>query len=87
MAGCAGEPVRVAGRYMGAELAEAYGRRIAIPGELLVRVTPDRIVARKNIADCYERPGPGKPQARRPLFARGDSSYSSLRFEGCEQNS
>jgi PPOX class probable F420-dependent enzyme len=42
---------RIAGRYMGAELAEAYGRRNAVPGELLVRVTLDRIGARKNIAD------------------------------------
>jgi hypothetical protein len=30
---------------MGAELAQAYGRRNAVPGELLVRVTPTRIVA------------------------------------------
>jgi PPOX class probable F420-dependent enzyme len=42
---------RIGGRYMGAELAEAYGRRNAAPGELLVRVTPTRIVAEKNIAD------------------------------------
>jgi hypothetical protein len=41
---------RIGGRYMGAELAEAYGRRNAVPGELLVRVTPTRIVAHKNIA-------------------------------------
>jgi hypothetical protein len=31
---------RIAGRYMGAELAEAYGKRNAVEGELLVRVTP-----------------------------------------------
>jgi hypothetical protein len=42
---------RFAGRYMDAEVAEAYGRRNTVPGELLVRVTPHRIVARKNIAD------------------------------------
>jgi PPOX class probable F420-dependent enzyme len=42
---------RIAGRYMGAELAETYGRRNTVPGELLVRVTPARIIARKNIAD------------------------------------
>lgn len=42
---------RIAGRYMGEELAESYGRRNAVPGELLVRVTPARTVARKNIAD------------------------------------
>ena len=42
---------RIGGRYMGMELAEAYGERNAIEGELLVRVTPSRVIARKNIAD------------------------------------
>lgn len=42
---------RIAGRYMGEELAESYGRRNAVPSELLVRVRPGRIVAQKNIAD------------------------------------
>jgi hypothetical protein len=40
---------RIGGRYMGAELAEAYGRRNA--GELHVRISPQKSVARKNIAD------------------------------------
>jgi PPOX class probable F420-dependent enzyme len=39
------------GRYMGAEQAEQFGRRNAVPGELLVRVTPTRIVAERDIAD------------------------------------
>ena len=42
---------RIARRYMGANLAEAYGRRNAVEGELLVRVTPTRVIARKGIAD------------------------------------
>ena len=42
---------RIGGRYMGAERAEEFGRRNAVDTELLVRVTPTRIVARKNIAD------------------------------------
>jgi PPOX class probable F420-dependent enzyme len=42
---------RIAERYMGAELAEAYGNRNAVEGELLVRVTPTRVIARKGIAD------------------------------------
>lgn len=42
---------RIAGRYMGQDLAEAYGRRNAVQGELLVRVTPTKIIAQKNIAD------------------------------------
>ncbi len=42
---------RIAGRYMGAEPVDAYGGRNTVPGELLARVTPYRIIARKNIAD------------------------------------
>jgi hypothetical protein len=42
---------RIAGRYMGADQAAAYGQRNGVPGELLVRVTPTKIVAQKNISD------------------------------------
>lgn len=42
---------RIGGRYMGEDHAEEFGRRNAVEGELLVRVTPARVVARKNIAD------------------------------------
>ena len=42
---------RIGERYMGADRAEAFGRRNAVDGELLVRVTPARVVARKNISD------------------------------------
>jgi PPOX class probable F420-dependent enzyme len=35
----------IAARYLGEELAEQYGRRNAVPGELLVRLTPTKIVA------------------------------------------
>jgi PPOX class probable F420-dependent enzyme len=42
---------RIGGRYMGADRADEYGRRNAVEGELLVRVTPQRIVAYKNISD------------------------------------
>lgn len=42
---------RIAGRYMGADKAESYGRRNAVPGELLIRVTPTRINAQTGIAD------------------------------------
>ena len=41
---------RIGGRYMGAELAEAYGKRNAVEGELLVRITPARVVFEKDIA-------------------------------------
>jgi PPOX class probable F420-dependent enzyme len=43
--------IRIGSRYMGVEQAEAFGRRNAVPGELLVRVTPTKIVARAGIAD------------------------------------
>jgi len=42
---------RIAARYMGAERAEAYGRRNAVPGELLVRMRPTRVHALVDIAD------------------------------------
>ncbi len=42
---------RIAARYMGADQADAYGRRNAVPGELLVRVRPTKIVAMNGIAD------------------------------------
>ncbi len=41
----------VARRYMGDDLAEDYGRRNAVAGELLVRVRPTRVVALAAIAD------------------------------------
>jgi PPOX class probable F420-dependent enzyme len=42
---------RIGGRYMGAALAEQYGERNGVPGELLVRITPTRTVAQAGIAD------------------------------------
>jgi PPOX class probable F420-dependent enzyme len=43
--------IKLGGRYMGAEQAEAFGRRNAVPGELLVRLVPDRIIALRGISD------------------------------------
>lgn len=42
---------RIGGRYMGEEQAETFGRRNAVPGELLVRVAPTKVIAQKNVAD------------------------------------
>jgi PPOX class probable F420-dependent enzyme len=42
---------RIGGRYMGPDRAEEYGRRNAAPPEMVVRVTPIRIVAKVDIAD------------------------------------
>ena len=41
----------IAGRYMGSDQAEAFGRRNGVPGELLVRVTPNHVVAKTKISD------------------------------------
>jgi PPOX class probable F420-dependent enzyme len=41
----------VGGRYMGADRADEFGARNAVPGELLVRVTPTRVVTRAAMAD------------------------------------
>ena len=41
----------IAGRYMGADQAEAYGLRNGVPGELLVRVTPTKVIGALDIAD------------------------------------
>jgi PPOX class probable F420-dependent enzyme len=38
-------------RYMGSSRAEEFGRRNAGPGELLVRLTPERVTALDGIAD------------------------------------
>lgn len=42
---------RIAARYMGPELAEAYGNRNAVPGELVVRLTPTKVIFKDKIAD------------------------------------
>jgi len=42
---------RIGGRYMGADQAEAYGRRNAVPSEMVVRVHLDKVVAKVDIAD------------------------------------
>jgi hypothetical protein len=35
---------------MGEELAETYGKRNGVPGEMVVRVTPIKVVFEKDIA-------------------------------------
>jgi PPOX class probable F420-dependent enzyme len=38
-------------RYMGADRAEDFGRRNAVPGELLIRLVPDHMVALRGISE------------------------------------
>ena len=37
-------------RYMGADQAGEFGRRNAVPGELLVRLQPERVIAMADVA-------------------------------------
>jgi PPOX class probable F420-dependent enzyme len=40
----------IGGRYIGAERAGEFGRRNAVPGELLVRLRPERVIGRAGVA-------------------------------------
>ncbi|MBP0453808.1 PPOX class F420-dependent oxidoreductase [Kitasatospora sp. RG8] len=42
---------RIAARYMGEDLAEQYGARNGVPGELLVRVKIEKVGAEQGVAD------------------------------------
>lgn len=42
---------RLGDRYMGAERAEEYGARNGVPGEHLVRMRIEKVVAVRDIAD------------------------------------
>lgn len=42
---------RIAGRYVAPGQAEAYGKRNAVEGELVVRIALTKVIARKGIAD------------------------------------
>lgn len=41
---------RIADRYMGSDLAEAYGQRNSVEGELVVRLEPSKVIAQKDLA-------------------------------------
>jgi PPOX class probable F420-dependent enzyme len=40
----------IGGRYMGADRAGEFGRRNAVPGELMVRLRPERVIATADVA-------------------------------------
>lgn len=42
---------RTGGRYMGTDRAEEYGRRNGVPGELVVRITPTKVLKTFNVAE------------------------------------
>ena len=41
----------IGGRYMGDDRAEEFGRRNGVPGELLVRLHPTKVIAAFDVAD------------------------------------
>ena len=41
---------RIAARYVGEEQSEAFGKRNAVEGELLVRATPTKVVTESDVA-------------------------------------
>jgi PPOX class probable F420-dependent enzyme len=41
----------IGGRYMGPDRAEEYGARNGVPGELLARLRPSRVVSEADLAD------------------------------------
>lgn len=43
--------IRAGGRYMGADRAEEFGRRNGVPGELVVRIKPTKVITAFNVAD------------------------------------
>ena len=42
---------RIGGRYMGTDRADEYGARNGVPGELLARLTVERSVSARDVAD------------------------------------
>jgi len=42
---------RLGGRYMGEARAQEFGARNAVPGEMLVRVTPTHVTSARDVAD------------------------------------
>jgi hypothetical protein len=40
----------IGSRYMGPDRAEEFGRRNAVPGEMLVRVAQERVIAEADVA-------------------------------------
>jgi PPOX class probable F420-dependent enzyme len=42
---------RIGARYMGADRADEFGARNGVPGELVVRLRPERVVAALDLAD------------------------------------
>lgn len=42
---------KIGGRYMGEDRADEYGTRNGVPGELIVRLTPQKITALGSVSD------------------------------------
>ena len=42
---------RIGGRYMGVDRAEEFGARNGVPGELLVKLSPTKVISAVDVAD------------------------------------
>jgi PPOX class probable F420-dependent enzyme len=42
---------RTGGRYMGADRADEYGRRNGVPGELVIRLEPTKVITAFGVAE------------------------------------
>ena len=42
---------KIGGRYMGEDQAAVYGQRNGVEGELVIRVKPTKVIAKKNVSD------------------------------------
>lgn len=42
---------RLGGRYMGADRADEYAARNGVPGELLVKLSPTKVISAVDVAD------------------------------------
>lgn len=49
-----GTATRIAARYMGEDRADEYGERNGVPGELVVRITPQKVIAAFDVAGPAE---------------------------------
>ena len=59
----------IGSRYMGEDRAEEFGQRNAVPGELLVRVIPERVIADADVSG-YRSNGAAQAKSASALLGR-----------------
>src|SRR5262249_21154638 len=74
---------RIGGRYMGADRAEEFGRRNAVPPEMVVRVTAAKIVTEAAVVGELIRGLASAPVARESPQLQVGSSGQASGEDGC----